>query len=98
MTDKPFREVHGHLVYKNGTAFYPAKVPAIHAATASIHLEAFIFHATPIGYRFLEALAVRARAGVTVRVIVDRIGSFPTPDRFFTPLRAAGGVVKWYQP
>lgn len=98
MTDKPCRAVHGLVVYKNGSAFYPAELAAIQAATVSIHLEAFIFHATPIGHRFLEALAERARAGVKVRVIVDGIGSFPTPDRFFTPLRVAGGVVKWYQP
>jgi cardiolipin synthase len=33
-----------------------------------------------------------------VRVIVDAIGSFPTPDRYFATLRAAGGLVAWYQP
>jgi cardiolipin synthase len=33
-----------------------------------------------------------------VRVVVDAIGSFPTPARYFEKLRAAGGHVSWYQP
>ena len=98
MIDKPFRPIHGLAVFKNGIVFYPAELAAIRAAEASIHLEAFIFHATPIGHQFLDALVERAQAGVRVRLIVDAIGSFPTPDCFFTKLRAAGGVVNWYQP
>lgn len=98
MIDKPFRPIHGLTVLKNGIAFYPAELAAIRAANVSIHLEAFIFHATPIGHQFLDALAERAQAGVKVRVIVDAIGSFPTPNSFFTKLREAGGAVNWYQP
>jgi cardiolipin synthase len=46
----------------------------------------------------LGALAERARAGVAVRVVVDRIGSLSTPNRYFRPLREAGAQVRWYQP
>jgi cardiolipin synthase len=85
-------------IYPEGKNFYPAELALIRSATTSIDLEAFIFHATPIGQTFIDALAERARAGVTVRVVVDAVGSLPTPDHFFDPLRTAGAQVAWYQP
>lgn len=85
-------------VLTNGEAFYEAELAAIRAARKSVHIVAFIFHPGEIGDRFLAALTERARAGATVRVLVDAIGSFPTPDRYFATLRAAGGIVAWYQP
>ncbi len=78
--------------------FYDAQIEAIAAARASIHLEQFIFRADAVGRRFLDAFVERARAGVTVRLVLDWAGSFTTPDRFFAPLRDAGGRVVWYQP
>jgi cardiolipin synthase len=85
-------------VLTNGKAFYESELAAIRAASKSVHIEAFIFHPSEIGDRFLAALTERAQAGVTVRVVVDAIGSFPTPDRYFAGLRAGGGSVAWYQP
>jgi cardiolipin synthase len=85
-------------VLTDGAAFYEAELAAIGAAQKSVHIEAFIFHPSAVGDRFLAALAERAEAGVAVRIIVDAIGSFPTPDRYFAPLRAAGGCAAWYQP
>ena len=85
-------------VLTNGEAFYEAELAAIRAARKSVHIVAFIFHPGEIGDRFVAALTERAQAGATVRVLVDVIGSFPTPDRYFATLRAAGGIVAWYQP
>ena len=85
-------------VLTNGEVFYEAELAAIRAARKSVHIVAFIFHPGEIGDRFLAALTERAQAGATVRVLVDAIGSFPTPDRYFATLRAAGGIVAWYQP
>lgn len=93
--------VHGADTFEvltDGPRFYAAELNAIANAATSVHLEAFIFHRSEIGDRFLAALAACARRGVHVRVIVDAIGSFPTPDRYFDALRAAGGAVAWYQP
>ena len=85
-------------VLTNGLHFYPAELAAIEAARVSVHVEAFIFHPSAIADRFLAALTERARHGVKVRVVVDAIGSMPTPDAYFAALRAAGGEVVWYQP
>jgi cardiolipin synthase len=51
-----------------------------------------------VGSEFLAALCERARAGVQVRLTVDRIGSIGTRDAFFDCLRAAGGKMCWYHP
>jgi cardiolipin synthase len=82
----------------DGKSFYEAELAAIAQATKSVHLEAFIFHPSAVGDRFLQALVERAKNGVKVRVVLDAIGSFPAPKRYFNPLREAGGEVRWYQP
>ena len=98
ITDSDVHDASSVDVLTNGTVFYDAELDAIRAARRTVHIVAFIFHPSAIGDRFLAALTERARAGVCVRVIVDAIGSFPTPDRYFAELRAAGGNVAWYQP
>jgi cardiolipin synthase len=98
ITDSPVRGAEAIEVLTNGSTFYDAELAAIRAARDSVHMDVFIFHPSSIGDRFLEALIERARAGVTVRIVVDAIGSFPTPDRYFAGLRAVGGQVSWYQP
>jgi len=98
ITDSDVRDAAGVDVLTNGAMFYGAELDAIRTARKTVHIVAFIFHPSAIGDRFLAALTERAKAGVRVRVIVDAIGSFPTPDRYFAELRAAGGQVAWYQP
>jgi cardiolipin synthase A/B len=85
-------------VFMGGDAFYAAELDAVRAAKTNIHIERFIFHPSEIGDKYLDALCERARGGVKVRLVVDWVGSFVTPDRYFNPLRQAGGQVGWYQP
>lgn len=98
ITDSDVHDAASVDVLTNGEMFYGAELDAIRKARKTVHIVAFIFHPSAIGDRFLAALTERANAGVRVRVIVDAIGSFPTPDRYFAELRAAGGHVAWYQP
>ena len=85
-------------VLSTGNEFYRAELEAIRQSEHSVHIEAFLFWPSPVATRFLDALIERARIGVRVRVVIDAIGSFITPDRYFAALRAAGGQVVWYQP
>jgi cardiolipin synthase A/B len=85
-------------VLNSGAAIYAAELAAIRGAKRSIHLEAYLFLRGRIADEILGALIERARAGVAVRLVVDRIGSLATPNRYFSQLRAAGGKVYWYQP
>jgi cardiolipin synthase len=85
-------------VLTNGENFYASELAAINTANTSIDVTAFIFHPSAIADRFLAALIERARAGVKVRLLVDAVGSFVTPNYYLQPLRDAGGSVSWYQP
>jgi len=96
--DAEVARVDAFEVMHDGASFYASELAAIAAAQRTIHIEAFIFHPSIAGDRFVAALAEAARNGVQVRVLVDAIGSFPTPDRYFDPIRANGGHVAWYQP
>jgi cardiolipin synthase len=83
---------------RNGTEFYPAELGAIRNAQQAINLAFFQFLPGRVSDEVLEALTERARAGVEVRVLVDYVGSFVTPDRYFDGLRAAGGQMCWFHP
>ena len=85
-------------VLTNGETFYASELAAINTANTSIDVAAFIFHPSAIADRFLTALIERARSGVKVRLLVDAVGSFVTPNHYLQPLRDAGGSVSWYQP
>jgi cardiolipin synthase len=96
--DAEIERVDTFEVLSDGAHFYASELAAIAAARTSVHIEAFIFHPSAVGDRFVAALAECGKRGVAVRVIVDGIGSFPTPDSYFDPIRANGGQVAWYQP
>ncbi len=83
---------------RNGAEFFPEMLQAIRRARHAINLEMYEFLTGSVANDFLAALAERARSGVEVRVVVDAIGSFGTPDALFDPLRAAGGQMAWYHP
>jgi cardiolipin synthase len=85
-------------VLNSGEKIYAAALDAIRSARRSVHLEVYLFLRGRAGDEALKALTERARAGVSVRIVVDRIGSLMTPRRYFDALRAAGGRVYWYQP
>ena len=85
-------------VLNNGERIYGAALEAIGSAQRSVHLEVYLFLRGRAGDQALKALTERARAGVSVRIVVDRIGSLMTPKRYFAELVAAGGRVYWYQP
>jgi cardiolipin synthase len=82
----------------NGEEFYPAEIDAIHGAQSSVNIEAYIFQRGDVTRQLVDALTERARAGVKVRLVLDAIGSFTTPKRFFNELEKAGGKVEWYHP
>ena len=81
-----------------GEQIYAAALDAVRSARRSVHLEAYLFLRGRAGDEALKALTERARAGVSVRIVIDRIGSLMTPKSYFAELLAAGGRVYWYQP
>jgi cardiolipin synthase len=85
-------------VLTNGEVFYEVELEAIRNARHNINIEAYIFQKGRVASRFIEALIERARAGVTVSLVIDAIGSFATWDSYLKPLRDAGARVERYHP
>ncbi|MFK7990812.1 MAG: cardiolipin synthase [Sandaracinaceae bacterium] len=84
-------EVH---VYTDGKSKYAALEAAIARAEHHVHLEYYIWEPDTVGTRLRDALCRRAKDGIEVRVLVDGFGSSKAHDRFWRPLRDAGGDVR----
>lgn len=80
-------------VLTNGEVYYEAELAAIREARHSVNLEAYIFGKGEVTRRFVAALTERARAGVTVNLVLDAVGSFATWKSYFNELCEAGGRV-----
>src|SRR4051794_17096302 len=65
----------GVTVLREGAETYPAMLAALASAQESICFETYILAADLTGDRFKAVLIDRARAGVTVRIIYDAVGS-----------------------
>ncbi len=84
---------------RDATENYPAWEAAILGAEHHIHFENYIFADDPIGRRFVDLLAAKARAGVRVRIIYDWLGCLgKSRGRLWSPLLAAGGEVRGFNP
>jgi cardiolipin synthase len=84
-------------VLTDGTQFYPAMRDAILTARSSINLEAYIFQPGRAADMLIDAMIARAREGVTVRLVVDAVGSAGLRGRSARRLRDAGCDVQFYQ-
>lgn len=85
-------------ILKDAAEHYPAWLSAIGAARHSVFFENYIIADDEVGREFVGALAMRARAGVRVRVIYDWLGSVGVGRRLWRPLLEAGGMVRCFNP
>lgn len=85
-------------LYEEGRAGLDAMLRAVAAARRRIHLETYIFRSDATGWRFLDAMTERARAGVEVRLLYDGFGSLGLESGALTALRAAGGDAVAFNP
>jgi cardiolipin synthase len=83
---------------RDGVEALPAMLAAIRNAKREVLLEMYWVGPDAVGTTFREALAERARAGVTVRVVYDAIGSLAITPSFWESLVRAGGEVREYHP
>ncbi len=88
----------GVEIYGDGVTTYEAIAAAVRAARDHVHLEYYIWEPDKIGHRLRDLLIERARAGVTVRLLLDGTGSFHLRRAFLGPLRDAGVSVAWFNP
>lgn len=60
---------------QNGDAYVATCIALIEGAERTVHFETFLWETGCMTERFVEALARKARSGVTVRITLDGIGS-----------------------
>lgn len=81
-----------------GDETFPALFAAIEAATKDIRLETYIFANDDLGRQCRGALVKARQRGLTVRVLIDSVGSLTLTHHFWQPLLMAGGEVRWFNP
>jgi cardiolipin synthase len=77
-------------LFFSGDDFFGAGISAIAQARSSVVLEAYIFATDALGKRVIEALVSAAGRGVSVRVVVDGIGSPGWKGAYASELQSAG--------
>ena len=82
-----------HLQF-DGPHTFDAWTEAIAGAQRYVHFENYILRDDRVGRAFRDALVAKAREGVPVRVLYDRIGCWATPLRYWRPFREAGVEVR----
>lgn len=83
---------------RSGDEIFPVLLAAIGAASRAVRLEMYIFSPNEPGLGVRDALIGATRRGARVQVLVDALGSYNLPDEFWSPLRAAGGEVRVFNP
>ena len=83
---------------RGGDEAYDAVLSLIGSARDHLHAQFFILDVDPVGRRFIQALAARAREGIRVRLLLDAGGSWRALRRPVRPLRDAGGEVAAFLP
>ena len=83
---------------QNGEAIFPAMLEAIRGAQKTVTFETYIYWSGEIGKKFTEALQERARAGVTIKVMIDWAGSIKMEDSMLQGMKDAGIDVQQYRP
>ncbi len=82
----------------NGDEFYPAMLSAVRKASESITIEAYIFWKGRVGMEFAVALAERARNGVSVKILLDAVGSSSIGTEILQILESGGCELAWFNP
>jgi len=84
---------HQLKLLQNGTALFPALVEAMDAARSVVHLETYIFEFAGSALSVAEALERAALRGVTVRLVIDGVGTPRMPAEWAQRFAKAG--VRW---
>lgn len=97
LVGSPVENGDAYTVLHNGDETFPAMLSAIESAKSRISFETYVYKDGEIGDRFIEALASAAKRGVTVRVVIDPIGSLMKPKNR-ERLADAGAKLSWFNP
>jgi cardiolipin synthase len=95
LTESAVHEGNSAAVFQNG-AIFEAMLEDIAAAKHSVHLESFVWSAGKVEKQFVDVLSERARAGVSVRVLIDSMGAIKASEQELERLKRTGAKVSVY--
>ena len=95
ITQLPVSTARSVRILRTAPAFYGALKEDIRNAKDHVHIATYIWREDEVGREFLDLLVATARRGVTVRVLVDEVGSILLHESHFRPLVEAGGQFSW---
>ena len=98
LVNSPLQKGGSIQLLNNGDEFFPSMLEAIRAAQRSINFSVYIWEPGKVSDMFFAALTERARAGVTVRLLLDGLGGLRAPHAGIEALEAAGGRVRRFRP
>jgi len=93
----PVSSVTTLRILRDAQEFYPALEQRIQQARHHVNLEFYIWRGDETGRRFLRLLTEAAQRGVTVRLLLDGVGSFSLRPARLKAFRKAGGRFSWFQ-
>jgi cardiolipin synthase len=82
----------------NGAQIFPSMLRAIREARQTISFETYIYWRGDIANEFAEALSVKACQGLSVKVLLDWVGSVPMDDGLIKRMQDAGVEVVRFRP
>lgn len=91
------RDGDAYTVLRNGDQVYPAMLADLAEARSRIVFETYVFSDGAVGRQFVDAFEAAARRGVTVRVLLDSVGSSLAKENE-EQLTTAGVELKWFNP
>jgi len=87
-----------YVVLTNGDQAFPAMLEAINRAKQRIALETYIYAKGDVGTQFTDALEAAGKRGVSVKIVLDSVGSKKMSDDDEKRLEAAGAEIRWVNP
>ena len=86
------------VTLRNGDEIFPSMLAAIRSAQHNIDFETYVYWSGQIGRDFADAIAERARAGVTAHVLIDWVGAQRMEKGVLKTMTDAGARVEFFHP
>lgn len=82
----------------NGNSIFPSMLQAIREAHTTITFETYIYWSGSIANEFADALSKKAQEGLSVKVLLDWVGSIPMDEGLVKRMQDAGVEVVRFRP
>jgi cardiolipin synthase len=82
----------------DGVTAYGTMMRLVESATTSLDISFYIVADDAVGVAFVNALEDKARSGVEVRLVLDRLGNLKPPRAALHRFQEAGGQLRYFSP